>query len=194
MNPGDEHVAEHVAVGAAVLRGHLRDEPPDDDEGDRDEDGDPEQPEIDEVAGQRPARRRRPAAGRGRPGARRAFSARENSKIPSRAAAEGEDDEQPLHEDQRADEHGADREPDQGREDEVAPGALLDALVGLFELRARVRDLALELAARRTHVGLERRGWDRSRLAACAGPRHPAWSAARPGADRLPVDRRMRRS
>ena len=90
----------------------------------------------------------------------------------------------------------ADRQPDQDRDDEVAPGALLDALVGLFELGARVRDLVLELAARSAHLGLERR--DRRSLGGAAVLRRPAASrlvsGASGGGSPCRCDRRMRRS
>ena len=49
---GGERVAEHRSIGSAVFGEHLRHEPPDDDQGDGDEHRDPVQPQADEEAGE----------------------------------------------------------------------------------------------------------------------------------------------
>ena len=77
------------------------------------------------------------------------------------------------------DEDRAQRQPDQHREDEVAARALLDALIGLIELRTRVRDLVLEVIACGAHLGLEVRATLRRGVLLFAPVRRRAGAAAR---------------
>ena len=87
------------------------------------------------------------------------------------ARGEGEGDEHPFQEDQGRDQDRADGQADDDGEDQIAAGALLDALVRLLELLPGMRDLLLEFRARAAHgllegavLALGQRGTRRDRL------------------------------